>query len=165
MPRVIVPVEKVMQLPMCYRVTIPTEYLDMLGHMNVSWYYTIFGRSAMAFMGAIGLTEDYIKSRNSGNFVLRQVIDFVNEVRVDETVAVYCRLIGRNAKRLHQQHYMINETTGALAAIMETLASHADLIARRTSPFPDDMAALLDEKLAEVADLDWEPPLSGAIHG
>lgn len=63
----------------------------------------------------------------------------------------------------HFMCFMINETTGKLAATLEVLGTHADLTVRRASPLAPAIAAKLDKKLAKDATLGWEPPLSGAI--
>ena len=73
--------------------------------------------------------------------VLRQVVDYLAEVREGDTVAVYGRLVGFTPKRLHNKYWMYNETRASVAAASEVLVTCADLNARRTAPFPDDMAA------------------------
>ena len=43
MPRVNLNLDDVRQLPVTHRQTIPEEYLDVMGHMNVMWYTHLFG--------------------------------------------------------------------------------------------------------------------------
>jgi acyl-CoA thioester hydrolase len=78
-------------------------------------------------------------------------------------VAIYTRVNGRTAKRIHFTHFMVNETTGKLAATLETVTSHANTITRRTSPFPDAIAKAIDAIIAEHEQLEWEAPLCGVI--
>ena len=58
---------------------------------------------------------------------------------------------------------MANETRGVVAAASEVLVTCADLKARRTAPFPDDMGATMDARLAEHHALAWDALVSGAI--
>jgi acyl-CoA thioester hydrolase len=78
-------------------------------------------------------------------------------------VAVRSRLLDRSEKRLHYMHFMVNETTGALAATQEAMGTHADLTRRRSAPWPPDITANLDALIAEHNVLPWEAPLSGAV--
>jgi len=60
-------------------------------------------------------------------------------------------------------HFLINETTGRLAATMEALSSHAYLNARRKSPFPERFATALDALISSHKQLDCQAPLCGVI--
>ncbi|NWF67555.1 MAG: hypothetical protein HXY40_00575 [Chloroflexi bacterium] len=88
---------------------------------------------------------------------------YLAEVHVGDTVTVRMRMIARGAKKLHYINYMVNETQGVLASTMEVLAAHADLLRRRTSPYPPEIAAQIDAMIAQHAALDWEAHLCGVI--
>jgi acyl-CoA thioester hydrolase len=152
------------QLPLFHRETIPTDYLDIMGHMNVRWYSALFDSAAWKFFESFGMTESYYRTEQAGGFALKQFIQFLAEVRVGETVAIRGRLIGRSAKRIHFMLFMVNENTDVLAATIEVLGSHADMRVRRTSPYPPDLSAKLDAVLADHQKLTWEAPLCGVIN-
>ena len=59
---------------------------------------------------------------------------------------------------------MVNESTQKLAATLESVVAHADLEKRKMSPFPEEVAARIDECVREHERLSWSAPLSGAIH-
>lgn len=155
--------KKLNALPVYYRKTIPDDYLDVMGHMNIRWYMTLFDEAAWHFFNSFGMDRQYYEASNNGAFALKQFIRYLAEVHAGETVAVRTRVLGRSAKRIHFMHFLINETTGKLATTMESLGSHADLAARRTSPFPDSIAAVLDTMIAEQDQLGWAAPLCGVI--
>ena len=157
-------IDQLEMLSLFHREKIPDGYLDLMGHMNIQFYVKLFDAAAWELLRQLGMTEAYAREQQNGMFALRQVIDYVAEVHVGETVAVRSRVNGRSAKRLHFTHFMINETTGKLAATMEVLSSHADLTIRRTSPFPPELATHIDALLAEQQQLPWQPHFSGAIH-
>lgn len=154
---------QVQQLPCFHRETIPPDYLDVMGHMNVRWYAALFDTAAWKFFESFGMDEDYYRAEQAGGFALKQFIQFLAEVRVGETVSVYGRVLGRSAKRVHFMLFMANETTGTLAATLEVLGSHADMRVRRTSPYPPQLAARIDTMLAEHHALGWDAPVCGVI--
>jgi acyl-CoA thioester hydrolase len=159
-----IPLSQVLQLPEFHRETIPEDYLDIMGHMNIRWYIAMFDEAMWKFFASFGMDAEYYKRENAGGFALKHFIQYFAEVRVGETVAVRSRLIGRSAKRIHFIHFMVNESTNKLTATMEVLGTHADMEIRRTAPFPTELADLIDSKIAEYNALDWDPPICGILH-
>ncbi len=151
------------QLPLTHRATVTEGYLDLMGHMNVRHYLGIFDDATWQFFASFGMDHHYYTASGNGSMALQQFIFYVAEVRADETVSIRSRLFGRTPKRLHCMHFMINDTTERLAATVESLVSHADLSARRASPYPPEIAAEIDIILAGHNQLDWQAPLCGAI--
>lgn len=156
-------VNQITQLRCFYQTTIPEEYLDVMGHMNIRHYMGLFDQAAWRFFAAFGMDEAYYHSTDGGAFALEQHIRYLAEVKVGETVAIYTRVNGRTAKRIHFIHFMVNETTEKLAAILETVTSHANTTTRRTSPFPAEIAAAIDALIADHQKLEWAVPLCGVI--
>lgn len=156
--------EQINQLPAYSRAIVTPEFIDGYGHMNVRWYFELWGRAAQGMMRSLGLGEEYTRMRRGGDWVLKQFIEYLAEVREGETVAVHGRILGRTDKLMHNKYWMVNETRGVVAATSEVLVAHADLDARRTTPFPADIAHALDERLREFERLGWEAPVAGLIH-
>jgi acyl-CoA thioester hydrolase len=150
-------------LPVYHRETIPENYRDVMGHMNIRWYMALFDEAAWGFFAEFGIDVAYCQATDSGAFALKHFISYLAEVHVGETVAIRTRLLGYSPKRVHFMHFMVNESTNTLAATMEVLGAHADLIARRTSPFPPFIAAQLEAMLQRDATLAWDVPLCGVI--
>lgn len=159
----LVPLDRIEVLPLYHRETIPTDYLDAMGHMNVRWYMALFDTAIWQFFKSYGLDEDYFDKAQSGVFALKHVVQYYAEVKVGETVGMRIRLLGRNDKRIQFMAFMINESAGKLASTLEVLATHADLTIRRASPLAPAITEKFDDKLAEDAALGWEAPVSGAI--
>ena len=89
------------ELPRYHRKTIPTDYLDVMGHMNIKWYMALYDRAAWNFFFAHGLDETYYREQQAGVFAFKHFIQYYAEVRVGQTVAVRTRLLGRSEKRFH----------------------------------------------------------------
>ena len=159
----LIPLALLETLPFYHRKTIPPDYLDIMGHMNIRWYFDLFAKSGRKFFTSHGLDEDYFRGGEFGVFTLKQFIQYFAEVRVGQTVAVHTRLIGRSDKRFQFMHFMINETTSRLASTFEALITHADLKLRLAAPMPAQIAKNLDATLSKDASLNWEAPICGAI--
>lgn len=158
-----IPLDKITALIPIYRVTIPPEYEDENGHMNIRWYLAVYDDAGYPFVASLGLTPEYHQQHGTGGFDLEHHIHYLNEVHIGDAVAVYVRLVGRSAKRIHYLMFMVNETRGTLASIFECVNSFADLTVRRTAPYPDSISRVIDALLAQHAALDWEPPTCGVM--
>jgi acyl-CoA thioester hydrolase len=158
-----IPLTSLETLPVYHRKTIPFDYQDLMGHMNIRWYFDLFARSGRKFFKSHGLDENYFKGGKFGVFALKHFIQYFAEVRVGQEVAIHARLIARSDKRFHFMQFMINETTTQLASTFEALITHADLKIRRSAPMPAQIVKKLDATLAQQEFLDWEAPISGAI--
>ena len=88
-------------LPLYHRATIPNNYLDPMGHMNVRWYIALFDDAIFGFLTSFGMDYNYFAQEKSGFFALQQFIQYKAEVHAGETVAIRIRMLGRSAKRLH----------------------------------------------------------------
>jgi len=151
------------QLPITHQATIPESYLDMMGHMNVMWYTHLFGRATCGLFQLAGMDEAYFRSHQAGSFALAQFFNYKREVRAGEHVTLRTRLVARSSRQFHVVHFMTKGDEQTLAATGEFLAAHIDMQARRMSSFAPHIAENLDRILAEHSQLDWSPPLSGAI--
>jgi acyl-CoA thioester hydrolase len=145
------------------QITIPEEYIDIMGHMNVMYYIHIFDKATKQFFGTFGLTEEYVRSTNMGSFALEQHIRYLSEVRLGQSLTVYTRALGRSKKAIHFIHFMVRDSDGALAATSELVGAHANLTERRTAPFPPEFAERIDQYLEIHTNLDWDPPVCGVM--
>jgi acyl-CoA thioester hydrolase len=158
-----VSIEQLQALPLCLRATIPEEFRDPMGHMNVRYYMALFDDASWRFFARLGMTLDYIEQENAGGFALEHHLRYLAEVYVGETVAVYGRLLGLSAKRVHFMLFMVNETRRLLASTYEELSAHADMNIRKTSPFPARIALQIGALLEEHDKLEWEAPVCGVL--
>jgi acyl-CoA thioester hydrolase len=159
-----IPLKKITALEPVYRITIPPSYEDENGHMNIRWYLAVFDDAGYPFVSSLGLTPEFHQRHDTGGFDLEHHIHYLNEVLIGDVVAVYVRLIGRSAKRIHYMMFLVNETRGALASIFECVNSFADLTIRRTAPYPAEISANIDAILAQHRALDWEAPVCGVMN-
>jgi acyl-CoA thioester hydrolase len=155
--------EQVRALPCYLRRVVPEAYLDQNGHMNIQHYMGLYDEAGVPFLEGLGIDAAYVAERRLGVFDLETHLSYLAECHAGDRVAVHGRLLGRSAKRIHAVWFLVNETRGELSNIYEFVTSHADLEARRTAPFPDDVAARLDALLEGQADLTWPAPVCGVM--
>lgn len=154
-------IQDIEMLPLIHEATITEAYLDLMGHMNVRHYLGLFDDASWKFFQSFGMNEAYYKANDAGGFALEHHIRYIAEVRLGEKVHIYARMLARNAKRIHFMYFMVNQDKGVLSATLESVASHADLKLRRTSPYPPEISANLDAMIAEHSQVGWEAPING----
>ena len=133
---------------MVYRAVIPPAYEDRNGHMNMRWYLALYDEAGDAMYPMLGLTADYFAASGMGGFDLEHHLWYPAEVRIGDTVVIRVRIIAQSAKLMHYLFFMVNETRGVVSSIFECVHAHADLTARRTAPFPAQVAAQIDAFIA-----------------
>ena len=151
------------KLPCYHRQMIPEAYMDKMGHMNVRYYMAVFDRATWRMLAEYGLDDAYFSTTENGVFMLKQFIQYLAEVRPGETIAVYTRILGLTDKRIHLMHFMANQDSSGLAAVIESLITHANLKVRKAAPLPSEIAARFASRLVKDLGLDWEAPVSGTM--
>ncbi len=73
------------------------------------------------------------------------------------------RLLGRSERAAHALVYLLDESHERLSFVMEEIFLHIDMETRRTAPWPEDVAAALDKRIAADSALPWEPDVSGSM--
>ena len=155
--------EEVRELSHLMQVTIPPDWEDENGHVNVQFYMTLYEQGGRPLMDILGMDDAYFSERRLGVFDLEHHISYFSEIHVGDSVSIYARLVDRNDKRFHGIVFVVNDSRDQLASALEFISSGADLEARRTAPFPDDIAAALDSVIAEHRRLTWDAPVCGVM--
>jgi acyl-CoA thioester hydrolase len=163
-----IPLECVLALqPACLRVLVPQSYADRNGHMNMRHYVGIFDDAGdipgSGLYARLGLTPEFHQEHSTTTMDLEFHISFVNEVMPGHAVAVYFRLAGCSSKLLHYLMFMVDEHHGRVGAIFECVNAFVDLGTRRIAPYPPVIKQRLDEIVAQHRQLEWPPPLCGAM--
>ena len=156
-------VEQVRQLPSLLTMTIPPEWQDLNGHVNVQHYLGIYDRTGLALMEMLGIDESRFLVEKVGFFDLEHHIWYLNEMHVRDEVSAHTRFIAQSPKRFHGVMFVVNNTRGSLASAIEFVTTGADLTSRRTAALSDDIAARVRRQIEGHATLDWPAPQCGSI--
>ena len=101
----------------------------------------------------VGFGPDYVKRRNCSFFTAEVHVRYLRELNAGDPVRVTVQLIDCDAKRLHFFEQLFHAAEGWVSATSEDIALHVDLESKKTAPFPDDVAARLQEMKASHARL------------
>lgn len=156
--------DQVIGLVPAARRTVPAEFGDVNGHMNVRHYLALYDDAEWEYFERLDLGVAHARAERRGLFALEQHLVYAREVGIGDDVSVHTRLLGRTAKVLHLVSYLVDHTRREVAGSIEVLDAYADLDARRLTPFTDGPALrALDERLAADLALDWAPVGAGCL--
>ena len=147
-----------------HREVVRPEYIDWNGHMNVAYYVLVFDHATDALFDYIGLDEAYRKANGYTTFTLEAQVTYQREVLEGDPLRITTQVLDFDHKRAHYFHRMHHAEEGWLAATNELLSLHIDTGKRRSTPFPEDVAARWAEVHAAHAALP-RPPEAGRPMG
>lgn len=142
-----------------HREPVRSEWIDYNGHMNVAYYVLAFDHATDRFLDLIDTGADYLRRTNHSWFVLETHVTYQQEVLEGDPLRFTVQLIDFDAKRAHYYFEMHHAIEGFLSATSEQIALHVDLAARRSAPFPAEVAA----RLAAIAEAQATLPRPPAV--
>jgi acyl-CoA thioester hydrolase len=146
------------------RLPVAPDWIDYNGHMNVGYYVVAFDRASDALLDHLDLGEAYRRRADASVFVVEAHVTYDREVREGDPLLFETILLNADAKRLHFIHRMYHETEGFLAATNEIMGLHVDLNARRSAPFPGEVAAGITAMVEAHSGVE-RPPQVGRLIG
>jgi acyl-CoA thioester hydrolase len=141
-------------------IVVPPDWLDLNGHMNVTWYLRAFDLAFEKMYGLLGFTEEGLESHGRTTFTAELHITYQQELHEGDRLRITNQLLDFDAKRLHFFQYMYHAEKGYLAASCEWLILHIDFRKRKVSPMPDVLLAYLARMKELHASLP-QPPEAG----
>ncbi len=118
-------------------------WIDYNGHLNMAYYNVLFDRAVDEAFALVGIGPTYVQRRQKSYFTAELHVRYLRELRLDDPVRVTVQLLEYDSKRLHFFEQLFHATEGWVSATSENLSLHVDLEAKKSAPFPDDVAALL----------------------
>jgi acyl-CoA thioester hydrolase len=76
---------------------------------------------------------------------------------------VRVRLLGRSDRAAHALVYVLDDTNERLTTVFEEIILCVRLDPRGSEPWPEDVAAGLDTRIAEHASMEWPAVTSGCL--
>ncbi len=138
-----------MQVPfIAVKTTVPSQWIDVNGHMNATHYGLIVYEAHFNFTQEIGLGDDYVKETDFGKVVLESHMIYEQEVSEGDELEIRSWLLAVDAKRLHFFYEMYNLSKGHRAAAAEQVDIHVDLNKRLSAPLPEKIYEELKERVA-----------------
>ena len=133
--------------PVVWREPVLDEWIDYNGHLSEPYYVLVLGHATDAVMDAVGLGPEYRASHAASLFTVEAHVRYLDQVEAGVELESRSWVIGATGKLLWIWHELHAE--GRLRATEEILGVHVDTAAGRTTPFPDDVTALIAERRVE----------------
>ncbi len=118
-------------------------WIDYNGHLNMAYDHVLLDRAVDEAFGLVGIGPAYVERHRRSFFTAEVHVRYLRELHVGNPVRVTLQLLDSDAKRLHFFEQLFHATDGWVAATSEQMALHVDLETKKTTAFPDDIAALL----------------------
>jgi acyl-CoA thioester hydrolase len=125
-----------------WREQVRPEWIDYNGHLSEAYYVLVFGHATDAVMERIGLGEADRARSSASLFTVESHIRYLDQVEGGADLEIRSTVVGAGPKKLHLWHEMW--AGGRLRATEEVLGVHVDAAAGRATPFPDEVAALVE---------------------
>lgn len=154
--------EQLESLPAYVRQPVPIAFEDVNGHLNVRHYTGIASEGLDESLIELGIPQNWPVSGHAC-FSAEHHLTYLAELRTGDTMSARVRLLGRAERAAHALVYLLDDSHQRVSFVMEEIFLHIDMQTRRTAPWPDDVAAGLDRRIAEDAELPWKPDVSGCL--
>ncbi len=117
-------------------------WIDYNGHLNMAYYNVLFDRAVDEAFELIGCGAHYAKTGFS-TFTAEVHVRYLRELHAGDPVRVTFQLIDCDAKRMHYFEQLFHAAEGWVSATSENMSLHVDMAAKKTAPFPAEVARSL----------------------
>ncbi|CAI9403556.1 thioesterase family protein [Nocardioides sp. T2.26MG-1] len=154
--------EQLAGLPAYAEQPVPVAFEDVNGHLNVRHYTGIASEGLDESLVPLGIPQNW-PALGHACFSAEHHLNYLSELRTGDRMSSRVRLLGRSERAAHALVYLLDDTHQRVSYVMEEIFLHISMATRRTEPWPDDVAANLDRRIAEDAQLPWAPSVSGCL--
>jgi acyl-CoA thioester hydrolase len=154
---------QVLDLPTLLDCVVAPDFIDANGHMNIRHYLDAGALSADVLCRQIGIDDDYRGQRRLGVFTAEHHIRYFREMHEGGRFTVHTAFVDRSDKAAHLLSLILDRDAESLSCTVEILVVGVGMDTRRPAAFAGEVAARMDERIAETARLSWPLPLSGAM--
>lgn len=154
--------DQLVAMPAWAEQPVPIAFEDANGHLNVRHYTGIASEGLDESLVELGIPQNW-PAQGHACFSAEHHLTYLAELRTGDHLSARVRLLGRSERAAHALVYLLDDTHQRVSYVMEEVFLHIDLETRRTAPWPEDVAAGLDRRIAEDAELPWAPDVSGCL--
>ena len=136
--------DELMRLPVPFQssvMQIEPQWIDYNGHLNMAYYNVLFDRAVDQLWQHLGIGPDYLKARGGSTFTAECHVRYLREIHLGDPLRISVLMVAADEKRIHTFQELCHATDGWISATSENMSVHIDMTARRTAPFPPDIAA------------------------
>ena len=145
------------QVQPVHRETVAKDWLDYNSHLNEAYYVLIFSHATDALIDLMGMDLEWRTQHQMTVYTLETHVRYLREVGAGVSVAIDCRPIELDRKRLRLFHSMVRADDRTLLATAEMLLVNIDMTGPRSAAWVEPvhdrlrrlLAAFNDEPLPE----------------
>jgi acyl-CoA thioester hydrolase len=127
-------------------------WIDYNGHLNMAYYNVLFDRAVDEVFELLGCGADYVKTGFS-TFTAEAHVRYLRELHDGDPVRVSFQLLDYDDKRMHYFEQLLHAEEGWVSATSENMSLHVDMAAKKTAPFPPEIARRLESMKASHSQL------------
>ena len=142
---------------------VPVAFEDNNGQLNVRHYLGIGSEGLDESLISVGIPHNWPAKAGLACLSAEHHLTYLHELRTGDRMSVRVRLLGRTERAAHALVYVLDETHERLATVFEEIFLCVRLDPRGTEPWPEEVAAGFDARIAEDASLDWPATTSGCL--
>jgi acyl-CoA thioester hydrolase len=124
--------------------TVEDQWIDYNGHFNMAYYNVLFDRAGDEVFAHLGLGPDYVKAAHASFFTLEAHVTYLRELHAADQVLIATQILDFDAKRVHYVQSMYHAAEGWLSCVTENIVMHVDMAAKKSSPFPAPVLAMIE---------------------
>jgi acyl-CoA thioesterase FadM len=155
--------DQLVGLPAYAEQPVPVAFEDVNGHLNVRHYTGIASEGLDESLVELGIPQNWPVAEGHACFSAEHHLTYLSELRTGDRMSSRVRLLGRSERAAHALVYLLDDTHQRLSYVMEEIFLHVVMATRRTAPWPEHVAAGLDRRIAEDAELPWPAATSGCL--
>lgn len=155
--------EQLAALPAFLEQPVPMPFEDINGHLNVRHYIGLSSEGLKESLVDLGIPLQWPLTEGHACFAAEHHCVYLRELRTGDVMSTRVRLLGRSERAVHATAWILDDTHQEVAFVMEEIFLHVDLSTRKTAPWPTDLAANIDRRIAEHAELPFPAYTSGAL--
>ena len=144
-----------------YRCEVIQEWVDYNDHMTEAAYLTVFGWASDVLFQFIGVNDQY-RAGGSSFYTVETHIVYEREASIKDPLKVTTQVLDFDAKRLHFNHEMFNQSSGDRLSTCEQMLLHVDSAAAKSSIIKPSVVSALEAILSSHRKL-TTPPAVGRI--
>ena len=155
--------EELVTMPAYADHPVPVAFEDSNGFLNVRHYLGIGSEGLDEMLAGVGIPFNWPQVTGLACLSAEHHLTYLHELKTGDDMSVRARLLGRSERAAHALVYLLDDTNQRVACRFEEILLCVELDARRTAPWPDDVAKRMDELVAEHAALPWSAQSSGCL--
>ncbi|MGN0062780.1 MAG: thioesterase family protein [Nocardioides sp.] len=150
-------------LPAYIEQPVPMAFEDINGHLNVRHYIGIASEGLDESLVDCGIPQTWPLTDGHAVFSAEHHCTYISELRTGSQMSARVRLVGRSERAAHALVYLLDDTSKEVSFVMEEIFLHIDLETRKTAPWPSEVAAKLDARIAEHETITLDMPTHGCL--